>query len=125
MKTKVGPDGYAPQSHADDAANALRMVGHVQSGMRQLCFGISAFLEQEQRTPQLNARLACMHEDEARYHAQEAAWLRNQHLPYSPASDSAGTRQATPSRSASSGSRRRRRKVPPLYVSAAPVPSKE
>jgi len=124
MKTKVGSDGYTPRpQHADDVADAIRVMGHFQSGLRQLCFGISAFIEQERRTPQLEARLAFLHEDEARYHAQEAAWLRNQYLPYNLSLDNAGPKQATRSRSGSSGSKKR--KAQPSYVSVVPVPSEE
>lgn len=124
MKTKVGPGGFAPHPQdADDVTHAIRMMGHVQSGMRQLCFGISAFLGQDQRSQQLNEHLAFLHEDEARYHAREAAWLRNQNSTRDLLSDSDGPRRATHSRSGSSESKRQ--KVRPLYVSVVPVPSKE
>jgi hypothetical protein len=124
MKTKVSPDGYAPQpQHADGVVDAIRVMRHFQSGLRQLCFGISAFIEQDQRTPQLEAHLAFLHEDEARYHAQEAAWLRNQYLPYDLSLDNAGPKRANRSRFGSSGSKKR--KARPSYVSVVPAPYEE
>ena len=103
MKPKANPDRYnlVPPSTYDDPVAALRVVDHIQSGLRQLCFGFSAFVPTEQRTPELDTYLAALHEDEARYHTREAAWLTGQMY----ASDSDGRGKETHSRTGSSASR--------------------
>lgn len=106
MKPKANPDRYnlVPPPMYDDPVAALRVVDHIQSGLRQLCFGFSAFVPTEQRTPELDSYLAALHEDEARYHTREAAWLTGQ--TYEP--DNGGRGRATRSRTGSSQSRSRK-----------------
>lgn len=58
------------------AANVVLSAGPLQSLIRQFAFGASHFLDPEQRTHEVEQQLAVLHEDEARYHAQEAAWIR-------------------------------------------------
>lgn len=103
MKPKANPDRYnlVPPSTYDDPVAALRVMDHLQSGLRQLCFGFSAFVPTEQRTPELDTYLAALHEDEARYHTREAAWLTGQMCE----SGNDGRGKETPSRTGSSASR--------------------
>ena len=120
MKPKANPDRYnlVPPSTYDDPVAALRLVDHISSGLRQLCFGFSAFVPAEQRTHELDAHLAALHEDEARYHTREAAWLTGQ--TYESGNDGRG--RGTRSRTGSSQSRARKE---PQRSSVVLVPYEE
>lgn len=94
---------------AEELSTAMRVMDHVQSGLRQLAFGLGHVLRPEQRTPEVEAHLASLHEDEARYHEREAAWLKGQRIiDVKSSSVSGGVSEARPSRGKSSGSTRRK-----------------
>lgn len=80
MKTKVTgtphSDLVSVGEMATNIETSIRMMDHVQSGLRQLTFGLAALLPVHDRTPEVDAQLAALHEDEARYHEREAAWLK-------------------------------------------------
>lgn len=59
-----------------DATSVVLAAGPLQSFIRQAAFVASYFIEPHDCTYELEQQLAVLHEDEARYHTQEAAWIR-------------------------------------------------
>jgi hypothetical protein len=124
MKPKADPAAelvYQDHLHVQEVQQAMRVMDHVQSGLRQLTFGLSALIPTERRTPEVDAHLAALHEDEAHYHEREAAWLRNKAIDARSFQASDGASGARASRGASSTSRGKGRKR--SSTSRAPAPA--
>jgi hypothetical protein len=103
MKDKVRNGTEIIPHPAVELEDAVRFMDRAQSGLRQVLFTISALIPNTQRTPEVDARLADMHQDEARFHEREAECLRAKHLPLF-SSASGGVLEVKPSPGRSSRS---------------------
>lgn len=120
MKPKAYDEtALVPLHPAEEVQLALRTMDRVQSGLRQITFGLSALIPN--RAPEVDAHLAALHDDEARYHEREAAWLRNKTIDVKSSQVSGGVSEARASRGASSTSRGKAKRR--SSTSRAPAPA--
>ncbi len=103
MKDKVRNGTEIIPRPAVELEEAVRFMDRAQSGLRQVLFTLSALIPATQRTPEVDARLADLHQDEARFHEREAECLRAKHLPpFASVSDGVLEAKASPGRSSRS-----------------------